>query len=130
MFPEKLVDMISRHPNIITWKKQCLIIQEEARLTNEILPMYTKCASFQSFIRQLNNYGFTRQPKKHLLQTDIVYVHPTVVNVEDITTLIRRISNKSDNKPPLKKPKTQQNIEINHNYALRENASKRSKFAR
>ena len=97
-FPEKLIDMVTHHADIISFENNHLIIRDKTRLTKEIIPIYTKCTDFQSIMRQFNYYGFTRDKKKISLctnrPTDIVFVHPKVKNKEDIKTMLVRIDNK------------------------------------
>ena len=62
----------------------------------------TGTATFPSFARQLNYYGFSRAKTG----ADLAYVHPGVVKVEDLATLARK------DEPARKKPKAAEAVEV------------------
>ena len=76
-------------------------------MTAELMPRYFTIktggtASFPSFARQLNYYGFSRAKTG----SDLAYVHPGVVKVEDLATLARK------DEPARKKPKAAEAVEV------------------
>lgn len=47
---------------IVMWGEEGeFIIKNVLRFTKEVLPKYFKHANFQSFVRQLNKYGFNKK---------------------------------------------------------------------
>ncbi|PWA92268.1 winged helix-turn-helix DNA-binding domain, Heat shock transcription factor family [Artemisia annua] len=80
----KMVNDEETH-SIVSWGSACntFIIFDEQRFINEILPSYFKTGRFDTFISQLNNYGFKKkrwnclefeheyfqEGKQHLLRT-------------------------------------------------------------
>jgi hypothetical protein len=105
-FPAKLMEMVSRHADVVTWENNQLVVRDPARLCAELMPRYftvkTGTATFPSFARQLNYYGFSRAKTG----ADLAYVHPGVVKVEDLATLARK------DEPARKKPKAAEAVEV------------------
>ena len=102
----RLFEMVSRHADVVTWENGRLVVRDQARLCAELMPRYftvkTGTATFPSFARQLNYYGFSRAKTG----ADLAYVHPGVVKVEDLATLARK------DEPARKKPKAAEAVEV------------------
>ncbi|CAD8155769.1 unnamed protein product [Paramecium pentaurelia] len=61
-FLMKLYEILESEQTAICWNKEgtTFQIQDPASLTDQILPQYFKHRNFQSFLRQLNMYGFKK----------------------------------------------------------------------
>lgn len=69
LFLHKTYNMVNTgNPNIIRWSNDgtFIIIQDPGALVSSVLPNFFRHDNIQSFIRQLNSYGFGKiKPKNH-----------------------------------------------------------------
>ncbi|CAD8123315.1 unnamed protein product [Paramecium sonneborni] len=58
----KLYEILESEQAVVCWNKEgtAFYIQDPAQLTEQILPQYFKHRNYQSFLRQLNMYGFKK----------------------------------------------------------------------
>ena len=76
----KLAKMLSDHAleDIIAWTPDGsgVLIQNRKKAEAEALPKYFKRQLYESFLRHLNLYGFSRDPKKKNESHESIYRHP------------------------------------------------------
>eukprot|EP00614_Pseudopedinella_elastica_P016911 CAMPEP_0172646332 /NCGR_PEP_ID=MMETSP1068-20121228/240184_1 /TAXON_ID=35684 /ORGANISM="Pseudopedinella elastica, Strain CCMP716" /LENGTH=625 /DNA_ID=CAMNT_0013460589 /DNA_START=230 /DNA_END=2107 /DNA_ORIENTATION=- len=91
-FLEKLHQMIQNEDNsAIEWSEGRIIMRDPKFLQEQLIPKYYRHSRFESFQRQLNNFGFQKIEGKGKLQS-CVYAHEYIKddNVDSILTIERR----------------------------------------
>eukprot|EP00613_Pedinella_sp_CCMP2098_P052960 CAMPEP_0171887594 /NCGR_PEP_ID=MMETSP0992-20121227/42546_1 /TAXON_ID=483369 /ORGANISM="non described non described, Strain CCMP2098" /LENGTH=107 /DNA_ID=CAMNT_0012514387 /DNA_START=138 /DNA_END=457 /DNA_ORIENTATION=- len=73
-FISKLYDIATRHPEMCGFGESgdSLVVHDEKKLEELVLPQYFRHGNYRSFVRQLNLYEF----KKDANRTLIIYRHP------------------------------------------------------
>jgi len=96
-FPSKLHRMLSdeQHSDVISWMPhgRAFKILNKERFMTEVIPAYLSCIKFESFTRQLSNWGFRRLFSVDYLDVgnEGCYYHECFLRgIPKITCLIRR----------------------------------------
>ncbi|KAJ8600321.1 hypothetical protein CTAYLR_000630 [Chrysophaeum taylorii] len=58
-FLERLVRMFTDWPELIQWREGAVVVYDTRTLEHK-LPLYFRHGNYRSFLRQLNNFGFTK----------------------------------------------------------------------
>ena len=106
-FPAKAYLMIDNcsveHPNVASWTADgtAFVVKDTAQLATDHLPRYFKHSNFQSFLRQLNIYGFRKDAATPEGSRDVVFRHDYFrQGREDLLESIKR----TNKKPAARKP--------------------------
>ena len=115
-FPEKLYKILknNKYKSIIHWDKEgkIVVIENKAKFSKEILPKKFGHSNYDSFVRQLNLYGFEKLPNIEKSETEKFYLEIFSKNkdIEEIKAIKRKKINQIN--PPII---IQENDENNEN---------------
>ena len=92
-FPMLLYKILDQdeHPSVVSWclDSQNFIVYNRKKFQDELMPQYFQSSSWQSFLKQLNVYGFRRATKSRDLT---VYYHKDFIqNKPGLINKIKRV---------------------------------------
>jgi len=118
-FLSKLWQLVNDEKNngLVSWSSngRSFIVHDQVKFSKEILPNYFKHQKMNSFIRQLNMYGFKKVPKLHegtlnTIETDQIEFANDFF-IKDQPDLIGRIKRKDTKRQMTPTPKVQSSID-------------------
>ena len=102
LFPEKLYNIINDTENesIIHWDEsgKIIVIESKSKFSTKILQEYFCHQNYESFIRQLNLYGFNKEPNIYNTNKE-AYSHPNFTKFskpENIKNIKRKKNNEDE----------------------------------
>ena len=120
-FPEKLFNILNNKKNkaIIHWDKEgkIVVIENKAKFSKEILQKKFLHNNYDSFIRQLNLYGFEKLPNIETSEKDKFFLENFSKNlaIDDIKKIKRKIKVIEHINLPKEKEEKEETKQINEN---------------